>query len=71
MPPSNCLILVVFNFDFFDASYIIAYRVFLHLEELGNFLIGVAGIFQSADVCKLLLLLRKLVEEIGRPFGRP
>lgn len=33
---SNCLFLVVLDFDFLDPSYIIAYGIFLQVKELSN-----------------------------------
>ena len=50
---SNCLFLVVLDFDFLDPSYIIADGVFFHLQELGDFLVGIAGILQSANISQL------------------
>ena len=47
--PSNGLVLVVFDFEFLDPSYIIADGVFFHLQKLGNFLVGIAGILQFAN----------------------
>lgn len=43
--PSNCLFLVVFDFEFLDSADVIAYGIFLQVKELGNFLVGVSGIF--------------------------
>ena len=53
---SNGLVLVVLDFDFLDPSYIIADGVFFHLQELGDFLVGIAGILQSANISQLRLI---------------
>lgn len=53
---SNCLFLVVIDFDFLDPSYIIADGVFFHLQELGDFFVGIAGILQSANISQLRLI---------------
>lgn len=53
---SNGLVLVVLDFDFLDPSYIISDGVFIHLQELGDFLVGIAGILQSANISQLRLI---------------
>ena len=53
---SNGLVLVVFDFEFLDSAHIIADGVFFHLQEFGDFLIGIAGILQSANISQLRLI---------------